>query len=335
MNTCDTWEFNSAKAKAMRLKAEANRWDARVCELLGDTVGVERHSALAGFMERSARVYDKWARQAPDAPKAEEPATGLKVGTCKVDCGCVSYCRDGLEPAPQPQAAPRNGAPDSMLSAEAVAAHRWEGSRAPAAPQPQASLNEPFGNSEGLPQAEPPFTVSELMHVALAAVHSFARPENWNDPEDPEQAEAWTLVDAALLAYKKAMEAAPQPQASAEDVARIDDFLKKRLRCSMYGINPAGVEWADEAWQRIRASLDKLRAELERLRRHLASAQADRAEEYRQREAWRAKAGRLEEVLKSIAEKRQPEAYTDWRPWHTWAEEVQDLAREWAPEEEG
>lgn len=104
MNTCDTWEFNSAKAKAMRLKAEANRWDARVCELLGDTVGVERHSALAGFMERSARVYDKWARQAPDAPKAEEPATGLKVGTCKVDCGCVSYCRDGLEPAPQPQA---------------------------------------------------------------------------------------------------------------------------------------------------------------------------------------------------------------------------------------
>jgi hypothetical protein len=63
------------------------------------------------------------------------------------------------------------------------------------------------------PQAEPPFTVSELMHVALAAVHSFARPENWNDPEDPEQAEAWTLVDAALLAYKKAMEAAPQPQA--------------------------------------------------------------------------------------------------------------------------
>jgi hypothetical protein len=119
-----------------------------------------------------------------------------------------------------------------------------------AAPQPQASLNEPFGNSEGLPQAEPPFTVSELMHVALAAVHSFARPENWNDPEDPEQAEAWTLVDAALLAYKKAMEAAPQPQASAEDVARIDDFLN-----NMYGINPAGVEWADEAWQRIRASL--------------------------------------------------------------------------------
>lgn len=112
MNTCDTWEFNSAKAKAMRLKAEANRWDARVCELLGDTVGVERHSALAGFMERSARVYDKWARQAPDAPKAEEPATGLKVGTCKVDCGCVSYCRDGLEPAPQPQASPQASAED-------------------------------------------------------------------------------------------------------------------------------------------------------------------------------------------------------------------------------
>lgn len=49
----------------------------------------------------------------------------------------------------------------------------------------------------------PPVGVTELMHVALAAVHSFARPENWNDPEDPEQAEAWTLVDAAMLAYKK------------------------------------------------------------------------------------------------------------------------------------
>jgi hypothetical protein len=56
-------------------------------------------------------------------------------------------------------------------------------------------------------------------------------------------------------------EATPQPQpqarpqASAEDVARIDDFIKIRLRCSIYGLNPGSVGWANEAWQRIRASL--------------------------------------------------------------------------------
>lgn len=49
----------------------------------------------------------------------------------------------------------------------------------------------------------PPVGVTELMHTALIAVHAFARPENWNDPEDPEQAEAWALVDAAMLAYKQ------------------------------------------------------------------------------------------------------------------------------------
>ena len=49
----------------------------------------------------------------------------------------------------------------------------------------------------------PPVGVTELMHTALIAAHAFARPENWNDPEDPEQAEAWTLVDAAMLAYKQ------------------------------------------------------------------------------------------------------------------------------------
>jgi hypothetical protein len=55
-----------------------------------------------------------------------------------------------------------------------------------------------------------------------------------------------------------ALKAAQQPQASAEDVARIDDFIKIRLRCSIYGLNPGSVGWANEAWQRIRADYERM-----------------------------------------------------------------------------
>lgn len=82
-----------------------------------------------------------------------------------------------------------------------------------------------------------------------------------------------------------------------------------------------------------RALMNEHVAELERLRRELASARHCREEEYRQREAWRAKAGRLEEVLGQIAKRPQPEKYTDWTAWHTWAGEVQELAAARAPEE--
>lgn len=79
--------------------------------------------------------------------------------------------------------------------------------------------------------------------------------------------------------------------------------------------------------------LAALRAELERLRREVTSAQHCRGEEYRQREAWRAKAGRLEEVLGQIAKRPQPDKYTDWTAWHTWAMAVQELAEAWGPED--
>lgn len=85
----------------------------------------------------------------------------------------------------------------------------------------------------------------------------------------------------------------------------------------------------------VRELLKEHQAEVERLRRELVSARHCRAEEYRQREAWRAKAGRLEDVLGQIAKRPQPEKYTDWTAWHTWAVAVQELAEAWAPEEEG
>ena len=74
MNTCDTWEFNSAKSKALHLKAEAHRWDARLCELLGDAQGALDNRTVAEALECSARGYDNWAREAPDAPPVTPPS---------------------------------------------------------------------------------------------------------------------------------------------------------------------------------------------------------------------------------------------------------------------
>lgn len=85
MNTCDTWEFNSAKAKALRLKAEAHRWDARVCELLGDAQGALDYRNVAESLELSARGYDKWAREAPDAPVVTPPSAPVVAATPPVD----------------------------------------------------------------------------------------------------------------------------------------------------------------------------------------------------------------------------------------------------------
>lgn len=85
----------------------------------------------------------------------------------------------------------------------------------------------------------------------------------------------------------------------------------------------------------IAAELAFRDAELERLRRHLASAQADRAEEYRQREAWRAKHGQVVEVLRGIAEAKAPPSGSGLAAWMRWGYAIQSKAAEWLPEEEG
>jgi hypothetical protein len=97
-----------------------------------------------------------------------------------------------------------------------------------AAPQPQA---EPVGEWVMVPREPTP-----AMHRAYnRAVSTMS--EQWA-----------AMIDAAP----------PRPQASAEDVARIDDFIKIRLRCSIYGLNPGSVGWANEAWQRIRADYERM-----------------------------------------------------------------------------
>lgn len=68
MNVIETWEYNSALAKAYRLKAEAYRWDARAHELRGEQQEALDYRKMASSMDWNAAQHELWAREAPDAP---------------------------------------------------------------------------------------------------------------------------------------------------------------------------------------------------------------------------------------------------------------------------
>jgi hypothetical protein len=104
------------------------------------------------------------------------------------------------------------------------------------APQPQASLNEPFGTAERLPQpqAEP---VGEWAMVERAAIVGICRILERDGDEHGAAAELRQLLRAA-----------PQPQASAEDVALVAGAVIAHV--ARY---PGSK--AEEALDRLRASL--------------------------------------------------------------------------------
>jgi hypothetical protein len=95
---------------------------------------------------------------------------------------------------------------------------------------------------------------------------------------------------------------------------------------------PEGKFYRVDAVDELLAAKD---AELDRLRRHLESAKADRAEEYRQREAWRARHGQAVEVLRRIAETKPPARSPGLLEWMQWGYSIQSKAAASLPEEEG
>lgn len=49
------------------------------------------------------------------------------------------------------------------------------------------------------------------MYAAMAAIGEHARPDNWDDSDDPDQRAAWLQFDAALAAFDAGQLPAPVP----------------------------------------------------------------------------------------------------------------------------
>jgi hypothetical protein len=103
--------------------------------------------------------------------------------------------------------------------------------------------------------------VLRAMHQAMAAIGEHARPDNWDDAEDPEQREAWLLFDSALAAFEAGRAPVTAPpsagagtwfpiQTAPKDGTRIEFFnaLTKETDVGRWKDYSDRPEWMRDNW---------------------------------------------------------------------------------------